>query len=48
VIAKYHAYHNAIRGPVTPEGVRAIGKLFLEAGVRAAPFQAFGQPVSID
>ncbi len=48
VIAKYQAYDKAIRGPVDPDSVRAIGKLCLQAQVRPAAFQAFGQPVQID
>lgn len=48
VIGKTREFHKAITGPVTPENVRIIGELFRAAGVRVAPFQAFGQPVQID
>lgn len=48
VIAKYQAYDKAIRGPVDPESVRKVGKLCVQAGIKPAPFQAFGQPVHID
>jgi hypothetical protein len=48
VIAQHGAYDRAITGPVTPENVREIGKLFADSGVRVAPFQAFGQPVWLD
>ncbi|QZA06315.1 hypothetical protein K3U94_14895 [Mycolicibacter heraklionensis] len=48
VIAKYGAYDRAIAGPVTPESAQRISTLFSEAGVRVAPFQAYGQPVSFD
>lgn len=46
-IAQSGEFHKAITGPVTPENVRVIGALFRAAGVRVAPFQAFGQPVAI-
>lgn len=48
VIAKYQAYDKAITGPVEPESVRKVGKLCVQAGLKPAPFQAFGQPVHID
>lgn len=48
VIGKNREFHKAITGPVTPENVRIIGELFRAAGVRVAPFQAFGHPVHID
>jgi hypothetical protein len=44
VVAKYHAYDQAISGPVTPEDVRKIGRLFEQASVQVAPFQAYGKP----
>jgi hypothetical protein len=47
VIAQHGAYEHAITGPVTPENVREIGKLFEDSGVRVAPFQAYGQPVRL-
>lgn len=47
VIAKYDAREHAITAPVTPHDVMAIGKLFDDAGVRVAPFQACGRPVLI-
>lgn len=48
VIAKYAAYEDAIRGEVTPENVKIIGKHFRNAGIQVAPFQAASQPVHID
>lgn len=48
VIAKYSAYEDAIRGEVTPEDVKNIGKHFKNAGIRVAPFQAASRPVHID
>lgn len=48
VIAKYEAHEHAITGPVKPDDVMAIAKLFDDAGVRVAPFQAFGRPVLLD
>ena len=48
VIAKYSAYEDAIRGEVTPDNVKIIGKHFKNAGIRVAPFQAASQPVNID
>jgi hypothetical protein len=48
VIAQRGAYDHAITGPVTPDNVRQIGKLFEDSGVRVAAFQAYGQPVWLD
>lgn len=48
VIARFGAYDRAIAGPVTPEGTQRISALFSDAGVRVAPFQAYGQPVAFD
>lgn len=47
VIAQSGEFHNAVTAEVKPENVRIIGGLFRAAGVRVAPFQAFGQPVVI-
>ena len=47
VIAQSREFEKAITGPVAPENVHVIGELFRAAGVRVAPFQAFGQPVEI-
>lgn len=48
VIAKYQAYDDAIRGPVTAEGTRAIGRYLLDSQIVPAPWQAFGRSVQID
>lgn len=48
VIAQAGEYDKAITGPVEPHNVRRIGELFRAAGVRVAPFQAFGKPVEIE
>lgn len=45
VVAQSGDHRNAIQGPVTPENVHTIRSLFNAAGVRLAPFQAFGKPV---
>ena len=47
VIRQSEEFHNAISGPVTPDNVRIVGAMFRAARIQVAPFQAFGQPVSI-
>ena len=48
VIARSGDYHKAITAEVEPQNVRVISELFRAAGIRVAPFQAFGQPVEIN
>lgn len=48
VIAQSREFDKAVTGPVTPDDVRAIGALLRAAGVRVAPFQAFGQAVAME
>jgi hypothetical protein len=47
VIAKYAAYHDAIREEVTSEKARKIGEWMCQAGIRVAPFQSHSKPVQI-
>ncbi|RYX79129.1 hypothetical protein EON76_00135 [bacterium] len=47
MIAHFSAFDDAIRGEVTPEKARIIGRYFTEANVRVAPLQAYSQPVQI-
>lgn len=48
VIAQTAEFDKAITKEVEPRNVRLIGELFRAAGVRVAPFQAFGRPVEIN
>ncbi|HEU5187862.1 MAG TPA: hypothetical protein VFT87_05175, partial [Candidatus Saccharimonadales bacterium] len=45
LIAKTGRRDLALRGPVTPEKVRAIGEAMKREGIKAGPFQSFGRLV---